>query len=108
MPSFSSSSASFTHGTSHQSFSSSSASHTPSGSSPITDYSAVIREKQVSSEVLLCVGLSLAFIILLTAGLLVFRRNRSEKHDEDPLRKTKRKFPQLRLKSVKMRRNLVL
>ncbi|MED6281619.1 hypothetical protein CHARACLAT_023451 [Characodon lateralis] len=49
MPSFSSSSASFTHGTSRQSFSSSSASHTPSGSSPITDYSAVIQEKQVSS-----------------------------------------------------------
>ncbi|MEQ2245392.1 hypothetical protein ILYODFUR_027391 [Ilyodon furcidens] len=90
MPSFSSSSASFTHGTSRQSFSSSSASHTPSGSSLITDYSAVIREKQVSSEVLLYVGLSLAFIILLTAGLLVFHRNRSEKHDEDPLRKTKK------------------
>ncbi|XP_023190552.1 uncharacterized protein LOC111608778 isoform X1 [Xiphophorus maculatus] len=88
--SFSSSSANFT-STTTRSFSSSSSSFTSSGSSAPTDRSALSDGNKSSPDVLMIVGLALAFIIIiLTVALLVFCRNRSQKHGKDPAVKTKK------------------
>ncbi|XP_032416627.1 uncharacterized protein LOC116718600 isoform X2 [Xiphophorus hellerii] len=88
--SFSSSSANFT-STTTRSFSSSASSFTSSGSSAPTDHSALSDGNKSSPDVLMIVGLALAFIIIiLTVALLVFCRNRSQKHGKDPAVKTKK------------------
>ncbi|XP_014827391.1 PREDICTED: uncharacterized protein LOC106906581 [Poecilia mexicana] len=74
-----------------RSFSSSASSFTASGSSAATDRSALGDGHQSPPDVLLIVGLALAFIIvMLTLALLVFCRNRSQKHDKDPAEKRKK------------------
>ncbi|XP_027867536.1 uncharacterized protein LOC114141246 isoform X2 [Xiphophorus couchianus] len=89
--SFSSSSANFT-STTTRSFSSSASSFTSSGSSAPTDRPALSDGNKSSPDVLIIVGLALAFIIIiiLTVALLVFCRNRSQKHGKDPAVKTKK------------------
>ncbi|KAM4571165.1 uncharacterized protein V3H82_010855 isoform 3-T3 [Fundulus diaphanus] len=82
-------SSSFTHATTRQSFSSSSAGFTPSGSSETTKHPALGLEEKSSSDVLLLVGLTLAFIlIVLAVALLVFCRKRSERQRKDPFVKS--------------------
>ncbi|XP_035998961.1 uncharacterized protein LOC105924704 isoform X7 [Fundulus heteroclitus] len=76
-------SSSFTHATTRQSFSSSSAGFTPSRSSETTKRLGL--EEKSSSDVLLIVGVTLAFIIIVLAvALLVFCRKRSERRRKDP------------------------
>ncbi|XP_035998928.1 uncharacterized protein LOC105924704 isoform X2 [Fundulus heteroclitus] len=76
-------SSSFTHATTRQSFSSSSAGFTPSRSSETTKHLGL--EEKSSSDVLLIVGVTLAFIIIVLAvALLVFCRKRSERRRKDP------------------------
>ncbi|XP_014878241.1 uncharacterized protein LOC106940110 [Poecilia latipinna] len=74
-----------------RSFSSSASSFTASGSSAATDRSALGDGHQSPADVLLIVGLALAFIIImLTLALLVFCRSRSQRHDKDPAEKRKK------------------
>ncbi|XP_043979138.1 polymeric immunoglobulin receptor-like isoform X1 [Gambusia affinis] len=76
-----------------RSFSSSASSFTSSGSSAPTKRSALGDGNKSSPDVLLIVGLALVFIIIfiiLTVALLVFCRNRSQRHAKDPAVKTKK------------------